>query len=88
MGKTKIELMKDIERLESEIEGNNLGRTALLQTNEQYKAIITQLQSKLQEVANVVSHYEKTILVLSGRIQEKDTLIKEQREEIKGGKIE
>ena len=55
------------------------------QTSDNYRTAIVQLQSKLKEAANVVSHYEKTILVLSGRIQEKDTLISEQRMKLEGG---
>ena len=55
------------------------------QTSDNYRTAIVQLQNKLQEVSNVVSHYEKTILVMSGRIQDKDTLISEQRMKLEGG---
>ena len=55
------------------------------QTNDTYRTAIVQLQNKLQEVSSIVSHYEKTILVMSGRIQEKDTLISEQRMKLEGG---
>ena len=36
----------------------------------------------MQEVGAIVEHYEKTILVMGKRLQEKGTLINEQNSEI------
>ena len=43
---------------------------------------VNQLRSKLQEVALMLSQYEKTVLLMAGRLQEKDTIISEQQNEI------
>jgi len=93
--KTKNELKKDLKKLTEKneflLKENEMIHQSfkdMTQTSDNYRTAIVQLQNKLQEVANIVSHYEKTILVMSGRIQEKDTLISEQRMNIEGGKIE
>jgi len=54
-----------------------------LKTNNQTLTLyVKQLQTKLQELGSVVTQYEKTILVMAGRLQEKDAFISEQNNEI------
>ena len=62
-----------------ELEKENV---TLKENNSTLTLYVSQLQGKLQELGNVVSQYEKTILVLTGRIQEKDAFISEQNNEI------
>jgi len=70
----KEEMKKLIEALSHEGE-------SLRVNNETLTLYVKQLQSKLQEVSAVVQQYEKTILVMAGRLQEKDALISEQNNE-------
>lgn len=88
----KIELEEELKKLAEKneflIKENEMIHQSfkdMSQTSDNYRTAIVQLQNKLQEVSNVVSHYEKTILVMSGRIQDKDTLISEQRMKLEGG---
>ena len=88
----KIELEEELKKLTEKneflIKENEMIHQSfkdMSQTSDNYRTAIVQLQNKLQEVSNVVSHYEKTILVMSGRIQDKDTLISEQRMKLEGG---
>ena len=88
----KIELEEELKKLEEKneflIKENEMTQQSfkdMSQTSDNYRTAIVQLQNKLQEVSNIVSHYEKTILVMSGRIQDKDTLISEQRMKLEGG---
>ena len=53
-----------------------------LATNISLNNYVNQLRSKLQEVALMLSQYEKTVLLMAGRLQEKDTIISEQQNEI------
>lgn len=69
--------MKRITKEELEKENETLK-----ENNNTLTLYVSQLQGKLQELGNVVSQYEKTILVLTGRIQEKNALISEQNNEI------
>lgn len=70
----KEEMKKLIEVLSQEAD-------SLRVNNETLSLYVKQLQSKLQEVSAVVQQYEKTILVMAGRLQEKDALISEQNNE-------
>ena len=88
----KIELEEELKKLTEKneflIKENEMIHQSfkdMSKTSDNYRTAIVQLQNKLQEVSNVVSHYEKTILVMSGRIQDKDTLISEQRMKLEGG---
>ena len=63
--------IEEIERKSSQLEANNNTLTLY----------VKQLQTKLQEVGTIVQHYEKTILIMAGRLQEKDALISEQNNE-------
>lgn len=88
----KIELEEELKKLTEKneflIKENEMIHQSfkdMSQTSDNYRTAIVQLQNKLQEVSNIVSHYEKTILVMSGRIQDKDTLISEQRMKLEGG---
>ena len=88
----KIELEEELKKLAEKneflIKENEMIHQSfkdMSQTSDNYRTAIVQLQNKLQEVSNIVSHYEKTILVMSGRIQDKDTLIREQRMILEGG---
>ena len=88
----KIELEEELKKLTEKneflIKENEMIHQSfkdMSQTSDNYRTAIVQLQNKLQEVSNIVSHYEKTILVMSGRIQDKDTLIREQRMILEGG---
>ena len=88
----KIELEEELKKLAEKneflIKENEMTQQSfkdMSQTSDNYRTAIVQLQNKLQEVSNIVSHYEKTILVMSGRIQDKDTLISEQRMKLEGG---
>ena len=67
-----------ITMLKKELENE---RNSLKANNETLTLYVKQLQAKLQEVGAVVQHYEKTILVMAGRLQEKDALISEQNNE-------
>tara|TARA_R110002020_G_scaffold456474_1_gene672973 strand:+ start:1271 stop:1507 length:237 start_codon:yes stop_codon:yes gene_type:complete len=64
--------IEEIERKSSQLEANNSTLTLY----------VKQLQTKLQELGSVVTQYEKTILVMAGRLQEKDAFISEQSNEI------
>jgi len=69
------ENMKElIEKLETE-------QNSLKANNNTLTLYVKQLQTKLQEVGTIVQHYEKTILIMAGRLQEKDALISEQNNE-------
>ena len=88
----KIELEEELKKLTEKneflIKENEMIHQSfkdMSQTSDNYRTAIVQLQNKLQEVSIIVSHYEKTILVMSGRIQDKDTLISEQRMKLEGG---
>ena len=59
----------------------SLERDSLRVNNETLTLYVKQLQAKLQEVGAIVQQYEKTILVMAGRLQEKDALISEQNNE-------
>tara|TARA_R110002167_G_scaffold92350_1_gene248075 strand:+ start:882 stop:1157 length:276 start_codon:yes stop_codon:yes gene_type:complete len=48
---------------------------------------ITNLQQKVRELESLASHYERTVAVMGGRIQEKDNLISEQKNKIKESEI-
>jgi|TARA_R110000824_G_scaffold278145_1_gene466302 hypothetical protein len=63
-----------IEKLETE-------QNSLKANNNTLTLYVKQLQTKLQEVGTIVQHYEKTILIMAGRLQEKDALISEQNNE-------
>ena len=64
--------IEQIEMKSSQLEANNNTLTLY----------VKQLQTKLQEIGSVVTQYEKTILVMAGRLQEKDAFISEQNNEI------
>ena len=64
-----------IEKLETE-------QNSLKANNNTLTLYVKQLQTKLQEVGTIVQHYEKTILIMAGRLQEKDAFISEQNNEI------
>lgn len=49
--------------------------------NQTLENFINQLRNKLQESVSQLSQYERTLGILSARIQEKDALIKEQQVE-------
>jgi sugar-specific transcriptional regulator TrmB len=66
------EYIEQIEMKSSQLEANNNTLTLY----------VKQLQTKLQEIGSVVTQYEKTILVMAGRLQEKDAFISEQNNEI------
>ena len=71
----KEQMKNYIEQLEttnSQLEANNNTLTLY----------VKQLQTKLQELGSVVTQYEKTILIMAGRLQEKDAFISEQNNEI------
>ena len=63
-----------IEKLETE-------QNSLKANNNTLTLYVKQLQTKLQELGSIVQHYEKTILIMAGRLQEKDALISEQNNE-------
>jgi len=69
------------EEMKKLIEALSLEGESLRVNNETLTLYVKQLQSKLQEVSAVVQQYEKTILVMAGRLQEKDALISEQNNE-------
>jgi len=70
------------EEMKKLIEALSLEGESLRVNNETLTLYVKQLQSKLQEVSAVVQQYEKTILVMAGRLQEKDALISEQTDKI------
>ena len=70
------------EEMKKLIEALSLEGESLRVNNETLTLYVKQLQSKLQEVSAVVQQYEKTILVMAGRLQEKDALISEQNKEL------
>ena len=72
------------EEMKKLIEALSLEGESLRVNNETLTLYVKQLQSKLQEVSAVVQQYEKTILVMAGRLQEKDALISEQNNERNG----
>jgi len=77
----KEEMKELIEKLGEGKLAAELEVDSLRVNNETLTLYVKQLQSKLQEVSAVVQQYEKTILVMAGRLQEKDALISEQNNE-------
>lgn len=54
----------------------------LKQENDSLNNYALQLQNKVSELDNLVNHYETSILVLAGRVQEKKALISEQKQQM------
>tara|TARA_R110002050_G_scaffold44314_3_gene105656 strand:+ start:387 stop:644 length:258 start_codon:yes stop_codon:yes gene_type:complete len=78
----KIELEKELERvngLVSELSGDMF---TLKEQNDGLEQYVLQLRNKLQEVSIMLTQYEKTVLLMAGRIQEKDNIISEQNNNI------
>jgi archaellum component FlaC len=78
----KIELEKELERvngLVSELSGDMF---TLKEKNDGLEQYVLQLRNKLQEVSIMLTQYEKTVLLMAGRIQEKDNIISEQNNNI------
>ena len=78
----KKELEIELDSLAKIIERQNVEVGQLKETNISLNNYVNQLRSKLQEVALMLSQYEKTVLLMAGRLQEKDTIISEQQNEI------
>ena len=78
----KKELEIELDSLAQIIERQNVEVGQLKETNISLNNYVNQLRSKLQEVALMLSQYEKTVLLMAGRLQEKDTIISEQQNEI------
>ena len=75
----KKELEIELDSLAQIIERQNVEVGQLKETNISLNNYVNQLRSKLQEVALMLSQYEKTVLLMAGRLQEKDTIISEQQ---------
>ena len=75
----KKELEIELDSLAKIIERQNVEVGQLKETNISLNNYVNQLRSKLQEVALMLSQYEKTVLLMAGRLQEKDTIISEQQ---------
>ena len=78
----KKELEIELDSLAQIIERQNVEVEQLKETNISLNNYVNQLRVKLQEVALMLSQYEKTVLLMAGRLQEKDTIISEQQNEI------
>ena len=78
----KKELEIELDSLAKIIERQNVEVEQLKETNISLNNYVNQLRVKLQEVALMLSQYEKTVLLMAGRLQEKDTIISEQQNEI------
>tara|TARA_R100000329_G_C7539918_1_gene190590 strand:- start:431 stop:697 length:267 start_codon:yes stop_codon:yes gene_type:complete len=72
-------LKKDMKIRIEELEALN---SNLEQNNQTLTLYAKQLQTKMQEVGAIVEHYEKTILVMGKRLQEKGALINEQNSDV------
>jgi len=70
------------EQMKNYIEQLETTNSQLEANNQTLTLYVKQLQTKLQELGSVVTQYEKTILVMAGRLQEKDAFISEQNNEI------
>ena len=77
----KKELIEKKEALESDNVGIRQVAERLNEQNETLQMYVNQLRGKLQEVGNQISQYERTILVMSNRLKEKDDFISEQNME-------
>tara|TARA_R110000823_G_C15825091_1_gene489698 strand:+ start:688 stop:945 length:258 start_codon:yes stop_codon:yes gene_type:complete len=75
----KKELEIELDSLAQIIERQNVEVEQLKETNISLNNYVNQLRVKLQEVALMLSQYEKTVLLMAGRLQEKDTIISEQQ---------
>ena len=78
----KIELEKELERvngLVSELSGDMF---TLKEQNDGLEQYVLQLWNKLQEVSIMLTQYEKTVLLIAGRIKEKEQIISKKNNKI------
>jgi len=68
--------------MEEVLEATSLERDSLKTNNETLTLYAHQLQAKVKEQESIIEQYEKTILVLTGRLQEKSKFISEQTNDI------
>tara|TARA_R110002012_G_C11662111_1_gene612308 strand:+ start:1558 stop:1794 length:237 start_codon:yes stop_codon:yes gene_type:complete len=70
------------QQMKERIEELEALRINLEQNNQTLTLYAKQLQTKMQEVVANVEHYERTILIMAKRLEEKGALISEQNNEI------
>ena len=78
----KIELEKELNKKLKENEALASNVEELLTDKNALTVYVAQIQNRVREVENLTTHYEKTVTVMGGRIQEKNTLISEQNNKI------
>ena len=90
----KQEMAKLLDTVQKELEEVKVALAEMLATNRELdtqlntlKSYAFQLQTKVKELESLAQHYEKTVNILSGRLQEKNDFIrsqntKENKEEI------
>ena len=70
------------EQIRIRIEELEVLNSNLEQNNQTLTLYAKQLQTKMQEAGAIDEHYEKTILVMGKRLQEKGALINEQNSDV------
>jgi len=83
---TKL-LAKTQKEMEKLIGTLNLERDSLRTNNDTLTLYAKQLQVKVKEQESIIEQYEKTLLVLVGRLQDKSKFISEQMNKQTGGII-
>ena len=90
----KQEMAKLLDTVQKELEEVKVALAEMLASNRELdtqlntlKSYAFQLQTKVKELESLAQHYEKTVNILSGRLQEKNDFIrsqntKENKEEI------
>ena len=90
----KQEMAKLLDTVQKELEEVKVALAEMLATNRELdtqlntlKSYAFRLQTKVKELESLAQHYEKTVNILSGRLQEKNDFIrsqntKENKEEI------
>ena len=90
----KQEMAELLDTVQKELEEVKVALAEMLATNRELdtqlntlKSYAFQLQTKVKELESLAQHYEKTVNILSGRLQEKNDFIrsqntKENKEEI------
>ena len=77
-------LKKEMEKLIGTL---NLERDSLRTNNDTLTLYAKQLQVKVKDQESIIEQYEKTLLVLVGRLQDKSKFISEQMNKQTGGII-
>jgi|19_taG_2_1085344.scaffolds.fasta_scaffold00568_4 uncharacterized protein (DUF3084 family) len=83
----KAELQEAFNHLQEQYTVIGAENEKLGQFNATLVTHVTNLQQKVRELESLASHYERTVAVMGGRIQEKDNLISEQKNKIKESEI-